>query len=148
MLHTKYESTRPSSFREKELLNFLSLFPCSTCAPQSGASLTPGASYEQRGRVPQGDVTYQISSLYAFQFQIRRILKMDFFVAGFQLLTPGAGPVLTPGASYEQTWYRSTKKCYIQNIKALRLPVSEKKNYANFVLFSYVQLVTPTAGQF
>ena len=56
------------------------------------------------GRGPQGDATYQISNLYAIQYQIRKILKMGFFVQMFQLVTRGAGPVLTPGASYEQTW--------------------------------------------
>ena len=39
----------------------------------------------------------------------------------FQLVTHGTGPVLTPGASYEQTWLRSTRRCYIPNIKALHL---------------------------
>ena len=55
-------------------------------------------------RGPHGDATYQISNVYAIQFQRRKILKMGFFVPMFQLVTPGAGPVLTPGASYEQTW--------------------------------------------
>ena len=53
-------------------------------------------------RGPQGDATYQISNLYAIQFKRRKILKMGFFVPMFQLVTPGAGPVLNPGASYEQ----------------------------------------------
>ena len=56
------------------------------------------------GRGPQRDVTYQISNLYAIQFQGRKILMMGFFVPMFQLVTPGAGPVLTLGASYEHTW--------------------------------------------
>ena len=55
------------------------------------------------GRGPHGDATYQISNLYAFQFQRRRILKIGFFVPMFQLMTPKVGPVLSPGASYEQT---------------------------------------------
>ena len=84
------------------------------------------------GRGPQGDATYQISNLYAIQYQRRIILKM------FQLVTPWTGPVLTPGASYEKTWYRSSKRCYILNIKALGLPVSEKKNFEIFFLCSYV----------
>ena len=72
--------------------------------PRAGLVLTPGAFYEENGRGPQGDVTYQISNLYAIQFQRRKILKMGFFVPMFQLVTPGVGPVLTPGASYEQVW--------------------------------------------
>ena len=55
------------------------------------------------GRGPQGDAKNQISKLYTFQFQRKRILKMGFFVPMFQLVTPGLGPILTLGASYEQT---------------------------------------------
>ena len=83
------------------------------------------------------DVTYQISNLYAFQFQRRRILKMGFLVPMFQLVTPGARPVLTPGTSYEETWYRSTRRSNIPNIKALSLSVSEKKNFEVTLLYSY-----------
>ena len=38
MLHTKYQSSRPSTFREEELWNFHSLFLCSTYDPQGRAS--------------------------------------------------------------------------------------------------------------
>ena len=69
----------------------------------AGPVLTPSASYKQIGRGPQGDAIYQISKVQAFQFHRRRILKFSFFVPMFQLVTPEAGPVLTPGASYEQT---------------------------------------------
>ena len=55
------------------------------------------------GRGPQGGAIYQISKVQAFQFHRRIILKFSFFVPMFQLLTPGAGAVLTPGASYEQS---------------------------------------------
>ena len=58
----------------------------------------------------------------------------------------GAGPVLTPGASNEQTWKRSTTRCYLQNIKALGLPLS-KKNSKICLLFPMFQLVNPRAGQ-
>ena len=53
---------------------------------------------------PRGDATYHKSKLYPLQFQRRRILKLVFFVLMFQLVTPGLGPVLTQGESYEQTW--------------------------------------------
>ena len=51
----------------------------------------------------------------------RRIPKFVFLVPMLQLVNPRAGPVLTQGASYEQTLSdkRSTRRCYIQNIKAL-----------------------------
>ena len=47
------------------------------------------------GRGPQGYAKNQISKLYAFQFQRRRILKKGFFVPMFRLVTPGVGPILT-----------------------------------------------------
>ena len=54
------------------------------------------------GRGPQKDATYQISNLYAIQFQRKKKLEMGFFVPIFQLVIPGAGPVLTKRALYEQ----------------------------------------------
>ena len=99
MLHTKYQGSRPSSFRVEELWNFRSVFLCSTYDPQSGLVLTPGVFHKlinKLGRGPQGDATYQISNLYAIQFQKRKILKMGFFVPMFQFVTPGA--------SYHQIW--------------------------------------------
>ena len=70
--------------------------------PRVGLVLIPGAFYEQTCRGPKGYDTYQISNLYAIQFQRRKNLKICFFVPMFQLVTHGVGPVLTQGASYEQ----------------------------------------------
>ena len=39
---------------------------------------------------------------------------------------PAAGPFRTPGPPFEQTWKRSIRQCYIPNIKALDLAVSEE----------------------
>ena len=100
------------------------------------------------GRGPQRDAIYQISNFYAIQFQKRKKLKMGFFVPLFQLVTPGVGPVLTPGASYEQTWKRSSRRCYIPNIKALGLSFSEKKNFEISFFVPLFQLVTPGQAQF
>ena len=61
----------------------------------------------------------------------------------FQLVIPGPRPVLTPGASNEETWHKSTRKCYIQNIKALGLPLSEKKNSKLCLLCSYARTCEP-----
>ena len=72
-----------------------------------------------------------------------RILKMGFFVPMFQLVTPRLGPILTLGASYEQTWKRSTRRCYIPNIKALALTVWDKKIFKNFLLYLYVKSGNP-----
>ena len=53
------------------------------------------------GRGALGNATYQISKFHAFQFQRGRILKLACFVPIFHLVTPGPGPILTPGASYK-----------------------------------------------
>ena len=42
-------------------------------------------------------------------------------------MTPGAGPVWTPGARLAGFIKRTTIHCYTQNVKALGLVVSEKK---------------------
>ena len=91
MLHTKYQTSAPSSFRKEEFWSFPSLFLC---------------------------------------FEI-----------------------VTPGASYEQSWYKSTRRCFIPNIKALHFLVSEKKNFKIFLLCSYVSNLwhpplPPGQGQF
>ena len=64
----------------------------------------------------------------------------------FHFGTPWAGPVLTPGASYQQTWLRWTRRCYISNIKALRLPVSEKNNSKVSLPYSYIPTCDPRGG--
>ena len=64
----------------------------------------------------------------------------------FKLVTPGAGPVLTPWVSFEQNWLRFIRRCYIPNIKALRLQVSEEKIFKVFLLCSYAQTCDPRGG--
>ena len=47
-------------------------------------------------------------------------------------MTPGVGPFLTPGAWLPGFIKRTTTHCYIQNMKALGLVVSEKKIFLCF----------------
>ena len=63
-------------------------------------------------------------------------------------MTPGAGPFLASGLLFEQTWQRSTRWCYIPNIKALGLVVSDKKIFSHFPYISYVKHLTPGAEPF
>ena len=157
MLHTKYQGSRPSSFIVEELWNFRSLFLCSTCDPQGGASFDPRGILwtnlvEVHKEMPHS--IYQISTLSSFrekkiedgllcsyvptcgpprrgQFwpqgqNLVEVLKEMLYtkyqssrpssfreeefwsfpplLLCFTIVTPGAGPILTPGASYEQTW--------------------------------------------
>ena len=45
----------------------------------------------------------------------------------FEPKTPAAGPFWTPGPPFEQTWYRSTRQCYVPNIKGFRGDVVKSK---------------------
>ena len=53
-------------------------------------------------------------------------------VSLWELMTPGAGPFLTPGAWLGGFIKKATIHCYIQNMKALGLVVSEKKIFYVF----------------
>ena len=55
----------------------------------------------------------------------------DFFYV-FPMTPPGAGPVWTPGAPLAGFIKRTTIHCYIQNMKALSLVISEKKIFFMF----------------
>ena len=105
----------------------------------AGPVLTLGDSYEQsfqkstrRCYIPN------IKALHLLVSEEKNFKVFSSLVLCFELVTPGAGPVLTPGASYVQSWQRSTRRYYIPNIKALHLLVSEKKNFKVFLLCSYV----------
>ena len=78
----------PKSFSPTtEFYIFVPLVPNSD--PQGGASFdSKGHHMNKIDKGLQGDATYQISKLYPFQFQKRRILKLVFFVPMFQLVTP------------------------------------------------------------
>ena len=53
-------------------------------------------------------------------------------VSLWELMTPGAGPYLTPGACLAEFIKRTTTHCYIQNMKALGLVALEKKIFLCF----------------
>ena len=63
-----------------------------------------------------------------------------------QTCDPRCRASLTPAASYVQTGLRSTRRFGIPNIKTLRLPVSEKKNFEDSFLCSYVPTYDPGVG--
>ena len=53
------------------------------------------------------------------------------------------GQFLPQGHHMKRTWWRSSRRCSIPHIKALGLPVSEKKNFEIFFLCSYVPTCDP-----
>ena len=64
--------------------------------PTAGPVLTQGVRMNKLSRGLQGDATYKISRLYAFQFQSRRIMKFSLFVPMFQTCDPRDGASFDP----------------------------------------------------
>ena len=99
-LHTKYQGSRPSSFRVEELWNFPSLFLCWTCEPKGGASFDPRGILwtnlvEVHTEMPHSK--YPISTQSSF-----REKKIEDGLLCSYVPTCGprkAGPVLTPVAN-------------------------------------------------
>ena len=83
---TKYQMSMPSSFRE-EFWSFPFLFPI--CDPKRDQSWPQGHYMNRLGRDPPGDATYQISKLYALQFQRNFFFEVSFFNPMFKLVTLG-----------------------------------------------------------
>ena len=52
----------------------------------------------------------------------------------WELMAPGAGPFLTPGAWLAEFIKKTTIHCFIQNMKALGLVVSETKIFYGFTM--------------
>ena len=134
MLHTKYQGSRLSSLRVKELWNFRSLFLCSTCDPQGGASFDPrGILWTNLLEVHKDmpHTKYQISTQSSFR-------EEKFWKRASLFLYSKLWPL-----GWGQFWPQgSSRKCYVPNIKALGLPVSEINNFEIFLLCSFV----PTCG--
>ena len=67
MPHTKYQISTPSSFREKKIWRWASLFLCSNLWPPGRVQFWPQGHHMKRlARGPQGDATKQISKLCTF----------------------------------------------------------------------------------
>ena len=64
-------------------------------------------------------------------------------VYAWTLLTPGAWPNLTQGHDWHNFIMGITKHCYIQNIEALGLLVSEKKIFVSFSHCKSMETIYP-----
>ena len=130
-------------FPTNELYIFVPLLQ--TCDSRVGASFDPkGHHMNKIDKGLQGDATYQKSKLYPFQFQRRRILKLVFFVPIFQIVTPCGGFSFDPKGIIRIKLIKVHKE--MLNIKALILPVSEKKKFEIGFLCSYVSTYDPWGG--
>ena len=89
---TKYQRSNPSSLKDEEFWSWFSLFLCSNLWPPGWGQFWPHKHHINKlGRCPQGDAKNQISKLYTFQFQRKRILKMGFFFLCSNLWPTGWG---------------------------------------------------------
>ena len=83
-----------------------------------------------------------------FMVMEKKFFKSFPIYFNVKLLTPGAGPFLTPGGYFQQYMWRTSRCCNTQNMKALGLVVSEKKIFKSFPIYFNVKLLTPGAGPF
>ena len=103
-----------------------------------------GLNLNKFGRCPLNDATYR--------YQDSRpcgVRQEDFFMFSLYKLrckTCGAGPYLTPGVLFEQTWSRSTR--YLSIIKTLGFVVSDKKIFSRFPYISLLNILPPERGHF
>ena len=115
--------------------------------------LLGGASFDPRGNIWIKLIKAHKEMLYTkYESPTPSIFREEEFWSFPSLFLcsnwwpPMIGPVLTPGASYVQTMLRFTKRCCILNIKTLHLPVSEKMNFEDELLCSYVPTWDPRDG--
>ena len=78
----------------------------------------------------------------------KKIFKSFPIYFNVKLLTPGAGPFLTPWGFFQQYMWRTSRCCNTQNMKALGLVVSEKKIFKSFPIYFNVKPLTPVVAPF
>ena len=117
LLHTKYESCGPSGFGEEDFLCF------SHDAPAAGPIWTPGAGLA--GFIKRTTIHCYTQYMKALDLVVseKKIFYVFPIVCLWELMTPGAGPFLTPGAWLAGFIKRTTTHFYKQNMKALGLVV-------------------------
>ena len=59
---------------------------------------------------------------------------------------PRAGPILTRGPLFEQSWQRSTTQCFMPNILPVAFANSEKKIFLCFTIYILEKHMTPRGG--
>ena len=113
-------------FRRRRFLCF------SHDAPGAGPVSTPGALLA--GFIKRTTIHCYTQNMKALGLVVseKKLFYVFPIVCLWELMTPGAGPFLTPGAWLAGFIKMTTIHCYIQNMKALGLMVSEKKIFLCF----------------
>ena len=114
-------------------------------APGAGPVWTPGARLA--GFINRTTIHCYTQNVKALCLVVSRRFFCFVFVfpivSLWELMTPGAGPFLTPGARLAGFIKRTTIHCYTQNRKALCLVVAEKIFFNVFPIVSLWDLMTP-----
>ena len=88
-----------------------------------------------------------MKALYLVVSKEKIFFYVFHIVSLWEIMTPGAGPFLTPRVWLAGFIKRNTTHCYIQNMKALGLVVSEEKICIYvFLIVSLWELMTPSGG--
>jgi len=61
-----------------------------------------------------------------------------------KIVPPGRGQFWPQGHNFKQLWWRTSRWCYIPNMKVLGLVVSDKKIFENCILKTYFLTPWPT----
>ena len=127
LLNTKYESSRPCDFGKEDFFYvFFFRTPLGWCLYGSQGMV---------GRIYKEDHYTLLMTKYE-SFGPCCFREEDFYafpiVSLWELMTPRVWPLLTPGAWLAGFIKRTTIHCFIQNMKALGLVVSEKKCFLFF----------------
>ena len=97
--------------------------------PGRGHFSPKGYNLNKLGRGPLGDATYQISRLYtvyALWLKTRRFSHVFPYISLCKTCNPQSGAIFGPRDIIWTNLVESTSGCYIPNIKALGLMVSDK----------------------
>ena len=97
LLYTKYYSSRLCGFREEDFFKFSYIFQCKKLTPGAGSFLTPGGLFQQH--LWRTSRCCPIPNMKALGHVVseKKIFKSFPIYFNVKLLTPGAGPFLTPG---------------------------------------------------
>ena len=100
VLHTTYQSSKPSSFREKEFWKWASLFLCSNLWPLGWGQFWPQGHYVNKlCRGPQGDAIYhKEEEIWNFRYlflcsNLWPLGRGQFWLQGHHINKPGRGPL-------------------------------------------------------
>ena len=129
MLHTKHQSSRPSTFK-KEFRNLSSLFLCSNLWPHRRTSPDPrGIIWTDLLEVHKEMLKTKYQGSRHSSFRVEELWNFhSLFLCSTFMNKLGS------------------RRCHIPNIKSLHHPVSEKKNFENGLLCS--NLWPPGWGHF